>query len=291
MDTLIQQLRDNESITTKQAIETVVKVVERYKGVLSNIIAIKEKKPEGKGFLRGDERVSTNLFPDLLNALIALEEGLAKIEANFTMPVDHTLQEDREINRHILELLQQIIKQMHDIYQNKGKSFAVILTDLEALHAILASKLLIAVEKSIDVDDINELDREGKKQVISQGKKYVYGRIYHRAMEYLGTSKASSEWLPPLLEAVKDAERHGIAVYDNEKDVMRSLRGEKYGYVVLQIHEEQDVTAKRSPRKDPQLQCDLLTLTNVSLAQMIELVHLDKRYPIVAGKIQGVKGE
>lgn len=292
MDILIQQLRDGEQVTTEQAVQILLEITTKYSNVLSNIIAIKEKKPEGEGFVRGGTRSSSNLLKELLEALQALDAQLTLVGEGLVKEGSDAIADDARGNQKILSVLQVAIKKMHLSYQGKAKSFAMILTELESAHDILSSKFILPREKKAEVKveaDQRSEDGIAPTRDVGVDEKYVYARIYHRSMEFLGTNKASADWLPPLLEALKDPERHGIAIYGSEEDVIKSLKDEKYGYVTLQIRQTQDITAKRPPKKDPQLQCALLTITDVSLEQIIQLVHLEKRYPIVAGKIQGFK--
>lgn len=279
-------------MTTEQAVHILLELTHKYSSVLSNIIAIKEKKPESEGFVRGGHRSGPDLLKELLEALQALEDELTKVGEGRHGAKGDSIADDAVANKLILSVLQVAIKKMHLSYQGKAKSFAIILTELESAHDILSSKFILPREKPVEIEVRHSSESAtGSEVAVAVDEKYVYARIYHRAMEFLGTNKGSADWLPPLLEASKDPERHGIAIYGSEEQVKKSLKGEKYGYLTLQIRQTQDITAKRPPRKDPQLQCALLTIAGVSLNQIIQLVHLGKRYPIVNGKIQGFRGE
>ncbi|MHA7840897.1 MAG: hypothetical protein ACX932_03425 [Gammaproteobacteria bacterium] len=292
MDILIQQLRDGEHVTTEQAVQVLFEITTKYSNVLSNIIAIKEKKPEGEGFVRGGARSSSDLLKELLETLQTLNAQLMSDSKEWINDEGASSADNALANEKILSLLQSAIKKMHLSYQGKAKSFAIILTELESIHDILAHRFTLPRKKHLEKNaEDTKGDESEMKRDISVGEKYVYARIYHRSMEFLGTNKASVDWLPPLLQALKDPERHGIAIYEDEENIIKSLKDDKYGYVMLQIHEKQDITAKRPLRKDPQLQCPLLTIAEVNIQQIIQLVHLGKRYPIVAGKIQGFKRE
>lgn len=193
-----------------------------------------------------------------------------------------------QLNQAIVEALTNAIVQCHKIYEGQSKSFAVILHDLE--------KLLIQCQHKLGFGDHNEsihqVERQEEKfkQNIIDEEKLVYVRLFHKQMPTLAEEKASLVWIKSLLESIKMTEKHGLAVYDSEENVKRSLKNENYAYATLRIASKQDVTDQHAIKLDTELNCPLLTIKEVTLDNLLKLTYADKDYMIKNGVIRRPHG-
>jgi hypothetical protein len=87
---------------------------------------------------------------------------------------------------------------------------------------------------------------------------------------------------------VRTAEKHGLGVYEHEADVIRSLKGNTYGYVTLRVKNTQDISSQRPAKVDAAIGCRLLTLDKIDISQMIKLTHQSVEYWIKDGTLHKI---
>ncbi len=183
-----------------------------------------------------------------------------------------------KVNQHIIRVLRKTVVQLEAAYKGKARSFAVILNEFDALVKQLNEKL--DLHSSVKGEAGHHVSQDSKKKV---KEKKVYVRIFHRNMDTLLSPTASLNWMRPLLESVKHAEKHGLAVYANEDDIKRSLKGSGYGYLTIKISEEQDISSQRPQRYDNVLNCPLLVITDVTTDNFVKFSYDDIDFPIKNG--------
>lgn len=182
--------------------------------------------------------------------------------------------DDPNLNRSLLKVLEKVIQGMDSVYQRYNLvTFGVLQRKLKELHKKYAEEL--SQEVSEEGDAATSLkDRQNYRQALysrrtleskalEADEKYVYVRLYHRNMEKFLDPIWQDNWLRPLLESVKNAQRHGLAVYQNEEDAIRATKSPHYAYVTVLISKNQDVTDLRPRRLDPELQVPLLVIQSV----------------------------
>lgn len=194
---------------------------------------------------------------------------------------------DIKLNQTLLKVVDKAIQRCVIAYEGKAKSFAVVLNDLEMLAAQLQTKLISDknIQSSLGSEEKTASARQ-ECEIANSNKMYVYVRLFHKEMPSLLSPGASKAWIKPLLESIKNAEKHGLAIYANEQDVQKSLKGEGYGYATLIIDENQDVSSKRSPKIDPILHCPLLTILPVELKALLKFTYSSRDYFIKDGLLQ-----
>ena len=185
---------------------------------------------------------------------------------------------DPQLNRELQDVLLHAIERCHHAYEGQAKSFAVILHDLE--------KLLLQFQRKLDMSESNVAKLQ-EQQVLEKdaAEKIVYVRLFHKLMPTLTEEKSSLVWVRSLLESIKTAEKHGLAVYANEDNVKRSLKSDKYGYATLKISHDQDTTDRHAPKIDVESNCPLLTIKAISLDNILKLTYAGKDYLIKDGVI------
>ncbi len=187
------------------------------------------------------------------------------------------------LNKKMLDLVQNTIQQLEQLYEGRAKSFANVLHDMHQLEAQFKEKLLFEEPLVGDKVETEEICPGERTTLSSAETKHVYVRLFHREMANLTVAKASKSWIKPLLESVRSSEKLGLAVYGNEEDAKKSLRSEFYGYATLTISSDKDITEQRPAKKDDKLGCSLLTLAEISLEDITQFSYQGKDYPIIKG--------
>jgi hypothetical protein len=195
--------------------------------------------------------------------------------------------DDPELNRKLLVALKKTIDTCEDIYaRHKVVTFGVIHRKLQELYQTYSD--------SLDQDsDLKEQEATASGIPIPApglvhaellaDEKLVYVRLYHRNMDKFLDPEWQQTWFRPLLDSVKNSERHGLAVFDKADDANLSIKGSQYAYVTLRIKENQDITAQRSPRLDPELKCRLLVIDRITDANIIAFNYQGKSFPVRNG--------
>lgn len=189
--------------------------------------------------------------------------------------------DDPKLNQRLLAAVEQAIQQCVKAYEGRARSFAVILNDLEVLSTQLHKKMNLGKAETTTIPLTSTEKKLSESELAN--KKPVYIRLFHREMPNLLMQKASKGWIKPLLESIKTAEKHGLAIYSNEEYVRKSLKGECYGYATLIIDEKQDITSKRPIKTDPILQCPLLTISDIEISNLIKFTYNNVDYMIKDG--------
>ena len=189
-----------------------------------------------------------------------------------------------EYQKMLLSALDKYIKAVKHIYQGKATSFASVLNDALALQNLLEHYFLNPSQATeANTPTTETLSQTVSNHQLNNNSKYVYVRIFHRLMPTLATPNANFSWIKSLLDSVTHAEKHGFGVYAEEEDVVKSLKDDQYGYITLQINEEQDITAQRPEKICPIVGCPLLTITNINLDNILRLTHNQVNYNIKDG--------
>lgn len=285
----LEHLYERDTITTGEALLAITLLCRKYSHVLENIIRIKEKTPEASGetFRKSISNV------EKLQQLETLLQGTQKLMTEQSRQIILTYEAGLEnydcpqLNQTIMQQLMKVIKELHQVYAEKSRSFAVILSEFEHLNAQLTLKLDQEVIEAdyVATEDNAWPDHTGrsKKQATKSIMQYAYVRLFHRNMSHLLSPHAPLQWIRPLLDSVKNPEKHGLAVYGNEEDAKRSLRNENYGYLTIYLDPSQDMTAEREPRYDPQLNCPLLAIRNISIDDFVKFSFSGHDFPIQKG--------
>jgi hypothetical protein len=201
-------------------------------------------------------------------------------------------QQEEGLAQQLVTALSEAAQQCEVIYAGKAASFAMIMHDLQLLSQILKEKFAHQYQHiATHSPDVLVFDEPASTPDIQVGEneKLVYVRIFHKDMATLADKQSNLNWIKPLLESVRSAEKHGLGVYEQEDDVQRSLKGEAYGYVTIKIDKAQDITHQRPAKMDPAIGCRLLTLSNVELSQMVKLTHQAVEYWIRDGMLHKIR--
>ncbi len=191
-----------------------------------------------------------------------------------------------QLNVKLLQAVESAIEQCEHLYEGKARSFAVVLNDLESVHRLLSAKL--------NTQALDAADSTGQQQIIveqddlASDQRLVYVRIFHRGMSSLSTGQGSMTWVKPLLDSVKSAEKHGLAIYEHEEEAQKSLKNDNYSYLTVAVKNTQDITHERPEKYDTHIGCRLLTITDIQLADIIKLTHNGVDYPIKDGVIRRI---
>lgn len=292
------QLQQQESITVAEALNTSQQVVESYLPMLRNVMQIRAQAPvtEDEPTFRSAKNAQSSvpqlfeMLDKLDKAIVTLEEVLAKA-AQAKPDEMHHLEE--QIAEKLLKMLAAAVSHCEIIYAQRSNSFAMILQDLSLLLEIVRSKLGTTGLHHIKHDTLDTVVIDEPKDtpdiIVADDEKMVYVRIFHREMTNLSGKKGGLQWIKPLLDSVKYSEKHGLAVYEHESDVLKSLKGEAYGYVTLKIKNTQDISHQRPPKVDQAIGCRLLTIANVDLDEMIKLTHQSIEYWIRDGMLHKIQ--
>lgn len=203
------------------------------------------------------------------------------------------------LNKRLIAVLDKAVSSCERAYADKAKSFAVILTDLQMILTQLQNKMNFDEEEDSYQAPAHTKEGEVKRSGDLEGdEKLVYVRVFHKDMPQLLVPKSSLTWMQSLLNSIKTAEKHGLAVYAHEEEVIASIRGAGYGYATLRIHESQDITNKRPPKTDPNIGCSLLTITPVEIDCFTKFTYVGVDYPFKDGvmrrpvvKVVGEEGD
>jgi hypothetical protein len=188
------------------------------------------------------------------------------------------------LNKRLVAALDKAVSSCERAYAGKARSFAVILTDLEMVLSQLQNKMNFGEDElcypapaGTKAGDVN------CNPELGDSEKLVYVRVFHKDMPQLLVPKSSLTWMQSLLNSIKTAEKHGLAVYAHEEEVIRSIRGAGYGYATLRIHESQDITSKRPLKTDPNIGCSLLTIAPVEINCFTKFTYVGVDYPFKEG--------
>lgn len=188
------------------------------------------------------------------------------------------------LNKRLVAALDKAVSSCERAYADKAKSFAVILTDLQMILTQLQNKMNFDEDETSYQPPVRQKEGGVKKSgELGDEEKLVYVRVFHKDMPQLLVPKSSLTWMQSLLNSIKTAEKHGLAVYAHEEEVIASIRGAGYGYATLRIHESQDITGKREPRTDPNIGCPLLTITPVEMDCFTKFTYVGVDYPFKEG--------
>jgi hypothetical protein len=285
----LEHLYEKESITTGEALLGITLLCRKYHQVLQNIIRIKEQTPEISG-----ERFRKSISNlEKLQQLEKVLQGTQKLMTEQSRQIILTYEAGLEnydcpqLNQTIMQQLLNVVKELRPLYNEKSRSFTIILNEFERMNNQLTLKLDQEVIESdyVATEDNVWPEHAGSrvKQPMDLAIRYAYVRLFHRNMHHLLSPHASLQWIRPLLDSVKNAEKHGLTVYSNEEDAKRSLRNEHYGYLTIRLAPNQDITAERTPRHDPQLNCPLLAIRNISIDDFIRFSFSGHDFPIRKG--------
>lgn len=283
-------IKYQDAITSGEAILAAHGMVKRYNRILENIIRIKSQFPvEGEdGFSRSGS--SHELLSGIQRVLTGFDHKISDLEAELMsqqgqleqIHIEHW--DDLAINKKLLSTVSETVMQLDRVYQDKAKSFANVLRGVEDLHQQYQDKLLLDTNKATVV--VTPTQAAAISAMGERASKTVYVRLFHREMESLTIANESKSWIKPLLESVANSEKLGLAVYENEVEVKKSLKNDYYGYATLEIAAEQDITEQRGEKIDPQLNCRLLTLTGITLDNIVKFSYRGVDYPIIDGVLQ-----
>jgi hypothetical protein len=276
------ELKEQTFVTTSDAIAVIFSMTTHYCSVLDNIIKIKQQAStdtEEESFRRKTD--NADVLTELADSLRQLERDVSHVEQVF-INQQASLE---QCNKQLLKVLSKAIQRCEAAYENKSRSFAMILQDLERLHHLLQAKLTLSIQEGERIAATQTV----KKPLLEEHQKLVYVRVFHKEMAKLGTRQGVLTWVKPLLESLKFAEKHGLAIFDDEQLVKKSLKNECYGYITLKINQEQDISRDYPNKFDQNMEVPLLTINNITLEQMLKLTHLGVEYPIVDGKLQPPK--
>lgn len=277
MDLFIE-LKQQQTVSTFSAIDVTQQVIQHYSSILKNIIRIKQENPEGEGFRRRSGS-SVDLLVELAKILDNLSRDIQLIDQNI-----QGKQRNLEAhNQQIITVLSQATTRCEEAYQGKARSFAMILQDLERLRNLLTEKLSL---DSLAIDDNLSKSKGISRPKLGENEIFVYVRLFHREMAKIGTPQASFAWSKPLLESIKQADKHGLAIYSEESLVKKSLKSECYGYATLKINKQQDISEQFPEKQDMALGCPLLTVSDIQTEQMKIFTHREIDYPIIEGRVR-----
>jgi hypothetical protein len=292
------QLQQQDSITVADALNSSQLIIEKYLPMLRNVMQIRAKAPvsEDEPTFRGAQ-VAQSSVPQLYEMLDKLDQAILTLEAALAR-TSHSKPEElhqleTQISEKLIKMLTAAVTHCETIYAQRSNSFAMILQDLSLLLEILRSKLGVTglqhLERSSSDDVVMDNPEDVPDLTLAADEKMVYVRIFHREMPNLSARRSGLQWVKPLLDSVKHAEKHGFAVYEHEADVVKSLKGDTYGYVSLKIKTAQDISQQRPAKIDQALGCRLLTIANVDLDNMVKLTHQSVEYWIREGQLHKVQ--
>jgi hypothetical protein len=288
----LSELQQQDSIALAEALNIVQQYIQRYLPVLQNVMQIRTRAPvtEDEPTFRGAASHQAAV-PQLCNILQKLAEHVSTMEQVLAqMSMQERLSDNTEakLKEKLLQLMSAAVKKCEEVYANKAPSFAMILHDLTLLNHLLQEKLIIShkhISSASDTAIIIDGPADVPEVVVEADEKLVYIRLFHREMSVLQTGKGSLNWIKPLLDSAKQSEKHGLAVYESEDEVRRSLKGDAYGYITAKIKHGQDISHLRPVKSDPAQGCRLLTIGNIELTNMLKLTHHAVEYWIRDGML------
>lgn len=267
----LTRLQSYSELSTIEAAEVLLAWAMRHTDMLDNLLRIKAAAPqdnEQSGFRR--QRPGSVSLEQLRHILQDFIDGLQTLG-----------QEQGEHETSLFTLIQQTQIKLKALYEGQSTAFAVILNELTELeNAVLQKSPTMTTSSDV------ALAEPASTVKLEDAVTLVYIRVFHKQLSQLLMPEADKSWLKTVLESVRESEKHGLAVYANEADAKRSLRGENYGYVTVAILPAQDITHQRRVKQDPQLLCPLLTIAPISLAQLKKLTYAEIDYTIQDGMIR-----
>lgn len=267
----ITRLQSHSELSTVEASEILLAWAMRHTDMLDNLLRIKAAAPqdnEQSGFRRQRPgSVSLEQLRQILQELIDALIVLSREQGDNTAPLFMTIQ--------------QAEVKLKALYEGQSTAFAVILNELIELENAVMQKFP-AITKNVIAEPIKLTTVASAEPAVT----LVYVRVFHKQLPQLIMPEADKSWLKTVLESVREAEKHGLAVYANEAEAKRSLRGENYGYVTVAITPEQDITHQRRVKQDPQLLCPILTIAPIGLEQLKKLTYAETDYIIQEGMIR-----
>ncbi|MFN7097487.1 MAG: hypothetical protein ACK4PR_08015 [Gammaproteobacteria bacterium] len=292
------QLQQQDSITVADALNCAQQLIEKYLPMLRKVMQIRAQNP-----LQVDEpafraaKIVQSSVPQLYEMLEKLDNAIKTLEVALARgqhaKPDELHQLEIQIRDKLIKMLTAAVHHCETIYAQQSSSFAMILQDLSLLLEIIRSKLGLSGIQHLanSTSDMVIMDepQDVPEIVLQANEKLVFIRIFHREMASLSTRKEGLQWIKPLLDSVKYAEKHGLAVYEHEADVVKSLKGDAYGYVTLKIKIEQDISSQRPTKVDQALGCRLLTIAHVEMDNMVKLTHHSVEYWIRDGMLHKIQ--
>lgn len=267
----LTRLQSYQELSEQEACEVLIAWITRHSDMLDNLLRIKSNAPgasEQGGFRR--QRVNTVSLETLRGILTKFNENLLKVS-----------QGKLEEGVTLVDIIEQTCQELKSIYQGQSTAFAVILNELIELQNVMLQKMPGADKAVSSANGKTALKPEEVRTL-------VYVRIFHRQLPQLTIPETDKSWLKTIFESVRESEKHGLAVYAEEAQARRSLRGENYGYVTVAIQPEQDITHLRRVKQDPHLECALLTIAPLGAEQLKKLTYAETDYTIHNGIITKV---
>jgi len=284
----IDNIKRKDTVATGEALVTIAEMCRKYNNVLNNIINIREKNPEftADAFRKQASTIDKlhQINAILLKTLKLVTEHSREIILNYEAGLENY--DCPKLNQSLIEQLHIITTDLTKIYANKSRSFTIILNEFELLDSLLGAKLDQDIFESDDPSNKMAypcINNKTDKSALNASQRHAYVRLFHRNMANLLSPSATLNWMKPLLESVKNAEKHGLTVYDSEEYARRSLRGENYGYLTIHLNDTQDITHQRPQRHDPQLNCPLLTIQNITIEDFVKFSFGGHDFPIREG--------
>ncbi len=291
----IDALKTKDSITTGEALLTIAGVCRKYNQVLDKIISIREQTPEltGEAFRRQSSNIER--LHQVNAALLKIQQIVNEQARQITITYEAGLEnyDCPNVNQMIISQLTEIVTDLTQLYADKARSFSLILNEFELLTTLLINKLdrdTVEAGYIARTSLIPSEQQKGHTALHTNVPDYAYVRLFHRNMEQLLSPNATINWMRPLLESVKNAEKHGLAVYADEEYARKSLRSPNYGYLTIHLRPEQDITAQRPLRRDESLNCPLLTIQHITTEDFIKFSFAGYDFPICNGILHRPKG-
>lgn len=282
----IEHIKDKEFVTTGEALISIIALCRKYINVLNNIINIREKNPEDVTATFRKQSFKIEKLHQLNAILLKTQNIMTEQSRKIILMYEAGLEnyDNPKLNQTIVEQLKQILSEIQSVYAEKARSFTVIPNEFDMLTTLLASKLdQDVIEAEYVASSSNISGEKYSTSLVDQNTRYAYVRLFHRNMTNLLSPTGTLNWMRPLLDSVKNAEKHGLTVYDSEEFARKSLRNENYGYLTIRLSEAQDITEQRAPKVDPQLNCPLLAIQNITNEDFVKFSFAGHDFPIRKG--------
>jgi len=282
LNDIILSLSEQELIQLHDAVNALLNYIHRYQVIFEKMHKIRTEAPvqTGEQTFRRRDFSNENTYREIELLLQKFNDYLIKFDRELHKTQRHP-EYIKALTDKLMHSIDVYIQSLRTIYQGKSTSFASILNDILALQNLFLQKLVI--DDDAEQTQAASLMNKTKDTGLASNEKYVYVRIFHRQMPSLTTNQGDFSWVKPLLESVRQAEKHGFGVYANEEDVAKSIKDEHYGYIKLKINENQDITHQRAEKKCPIVDCPLLTISHIELSNIEQLTHEHKQYDIREG--------
>lgn len=202
--------------------------------------------------------------------------------------------DDPTLNKSLLKVLDKVINGMDSVYQRYNiVTFGVLQRKLKELQKKYSEELRQEEQESgADLNPKNGPNyipsfyakRAVALKPLEADEKYVYVRLYHRNMDKFLDPIWQDNWLRPLLESVRNAQRHGLAVYAQEEEVIRATKSLHYAYVTVLINKNQDITDARPRRFDHDVGVPLLVIQSVLEKNILSFHYQGQKFMLKNGK-------